>query len=135
MIKKLFLLIVCTLLLAACSTNSAENVEYPAREKHLENIILQGVDQQNDSLIFENGNLTIKVDDILNAIKPETNPEDVKGKSKSEDAYKIVSITTKGDTYFIKAEDDFSLELKRVGKRIFSDENGKKYQTNLDLDS
>lgn len=38
-------------------------MEFKANEKHLENIVFQGLDQQADSLSFIDGQLTIVVDE------------------------------------------------------------------------
>lgn len=132
--KKLLAIFFSVIVLSACSAKDAAITEYKADAKHLESIVFKGVDQHSDSLVFLDGNVTIVEDAIFNSIKPNTNPEDLVGKSKSEKTYKIVSISTKGDTYFVKGENNFSLELKRVGNRIISDEEGQKYDTSVELD-
>lgn len=131
--KKIIVLVFSALMLTACSSSSAESNEYKAEVKHLENTTLTGRDNTHNSLQFVDNELVIIHDEISNIVKPETDIEQAEGKEKTETTYKNVKVTVKNDMYFIEA-DNLSMELKRTGKRIISDEKGEDYQTSHDLD-
>ena len=116
------------LLLSACNDNK---VEYTAKESHLENMIFMGQQNKNNQFIFNEGDLTIKIDEFM--LTPDTDPTDAAGKEKSEVVYHDIKIKTDGDKYMITGSNDFSLELQRIGERILVDEDGQRYSTSKTL--
>lgn len=117
------------LFLTACSDNT---VDYPADESHLENIIFTGQQNSNNQFIFHEGELTIKINELM--VTPDTDPADLTGKEKSEVVYHDIKIDTDGDKYMITGANDFSLELQRIGERILMDEDGQRYSTSRILE-
>ncbi|MBU0903547.1 MAG: hypothetical protein KKF57_00005 [Firmicutes bacterium] len=124
--KKLWVVLFSMFFLTACTN------EYPAMKSHLEDIIFFEQDNQSNQLIFSEGSLTIIQSGL--EIKPDMNPKDGEGKEPSEVIYQDIQIKTKGDTYFITSGKDLSLELRRIGERIFQDENGERYGTSQTLE-
>lgn len=130
--KKILVLISSALLLTACSSSSAGSSEYQADETHLQNITLTGRDNTFNSLQFNEDELTVTNNELLNSLTPEIDTEEFEGKENIEKVYTNIKVSAKDDTYTIKA-DGLSMKLVRTGERILTDENGEDYQTNLDL--
>lgn len=116
------------LFLTACNNT----VEYPAKESHLKNEIFTGQQNSNNQFIFNEGELTIIIDEFM--VNPDTDPADAVGKEKSEIVYHDIQIKTDGDKYMITGDHNLSLELQRIGDRILMDKDGQRYSTSKYLD-
>lgn len=117
------------LFLTACSDKT---VEYPAKESHFENITFVGQQNSNNQFIFNEGDLTIKIDEFM--VTPDSDPADAAGKEKSEIVYNDIQIETDGDKYTITGANNFTLQLQRIGERILMDEDGQRYSTSRTLE-
>ncbi len=128
-IVKIGLSITASLLFLTACNNT---VEYPAKESHLENAIFIAQQNPTNQFIFNEGELTVIIDEFM--VKPDTDPTDAEGKEKSEVVYHDIQIKTDGNKYMITGDNDFSLELQRIGDRILMDEDGQRYSTSKSLD-
>lgn len=125
--KKLKLIVLSwgLLLVVGCSA------EYPAEESHLEGALFSGQSGAGQ-MIFSEGTLRVMNNDPQ--VTPSTEPSDIEEMAQEETAipsngeYKV-DVSASGDTYEIQTEDGFTFTLKRIGERIFEDEDGNTYNT------
>ena len=129
--KKYFALILCCIFLIACSNENSN--AFHAKKSHLENIVFSGVDEKANQLIFQNDQLTIIVNELMNTISPTVNVNELANKKEATEIVTISKIEVDGNIYKIYGENDFYFELARIGERIVEDSEGTRYQTSANL--
>ena len=128
----LFLSINLIFFVVACSEKSATNEPaYIAKASDFED---SGFTSRSNQLIVVIGNELMisayyghskeksSIDKILEL-------ENVKPDVRFKKFYQNVQVKTKGDIYYITADDGVSLEFEKIGERIIVDEEGMEYYT------
>ncbi|TQR21744.1 protein-disulfide isomerase [Psychrobacillus vulpis] len=125
-----FLSISLIFFLAACSEEAKEST-YIAKASDFEDSGFTSRSSQlivvvgDELLISANYGHTKEKSSIDNILEL----ENVQSSVRFEKLYKNVKIKTKGDKYYLTADNDISLEFQKIGERIIVDEEGMEYYT------
>lgn len=109
-------MVVC-ILLTACSAQTTST--------SLDGLYFTGRYNSLNSLEFKGNTLIVKKGE--DNIKPSMEPEDVRVVKNEQQTYKGIQVEIKDDRYYITGDDEFSMTLKKTGKRIVEDASGEEY--------
>ncbi|MFJ8260758.1 hypothetical protein ACIQ4I_02210 [Rummeliibacillus sp. NPDC094406] len=110
------------------------NGTYEAKAVYLKEIQFVDRIHKGNTLNFSKGKLTIVNNEIYNAIKPNMDTEDLAGLKNNIKVISNIKINTKGDTFYITGDENFSMTLQIIAPRIVMDEKGNEYSTSTYLE-
>lgn len=107
---------------------------FVAKAAVLEEIQFVDIIHKGNTLNFSKGTLTIVNNEINNVVKPNLDTEDLVGLKNNNKVISNIKIHTKGDTFYISGDENFSMTLQIIAPRIVKDEKGNEYSTSSYLE-